>query len=146
MTLIGLGREPARVPRREPSPQQDGDEPRIFPEIAVHEAARLAREAVKPLQPCALHPARSALDRSGDEIERGSDAQCNGRSQEIAVRIDPELLLRRSKGDEYEIGTGGGDPTDQRWTVEESDLPILDSSDGDSLRGKSGRGFHRRSR
>src|SRR5947208_2962626 len=97
-------------------PPDDQRELRIAQEIAPPEPARLARQAVEPLESIGRHPPRRARNRSGDEVERGSDADEDGRHV-LTRGVDEELLLRRAECDEHDLGPGGPDFLDDRRRI-----------------------------
>ena len=89
--------------------QDDPGEPRGIAEVTPPQASRLLDEAVRPLEPGALHPARRALDLPGIDVERTADAHHEGGSDPVLPPRQEGLLGGRTDGHEQDVRPSLGD-------------------------------------
>ena len=79
-----------------------------MPQITFAEPARLADEAMNPLEARALHPARRPGHFPRREAEAHADADEPARRQRAPQLADQPFLLRRAERDEHDVGSGLG--------------------------------------
>src|SRR5204862_3092775 len=100
------------------------NEPRVVREVASPQAARLAVEAIEPLESTLPHPARGLAQSPGMNIERCAHPKEDRRIQAINVVGHPAFLLGRAEPDPHQIGGRSVDALDRlnvfrlRWRSE----------------------------
>src|SRR5437899_300710 len=81
--------------------------------IARPETARFAQHPPRPFQTDFLRQRRRAGLRTGDEVERGADAEQSGSVELIKTARRKQFLARSAERDEAELRTGGADAVDR---------------------------------
>ena len=83
---------------------------------------------MQPLEPTPLHPARCPTLRSGEEVERGSDAE-NRRSASLFPQdLRDPVLLRRTEADPEDVRTSASDAGRGR-----AELPLVQGAERGGL-------------
>src|SRR2546430_11207722 len=84
-------------------PENCEDEARVVRQVTAPETPRLPQQAVEPLEPGSLHPARCLRQRPGMDVEGRADAEQDWRLEPNDMLRHPALLLGRTEADPHEV-------------------------------------------